>query len=63
MLQVWLDTDLADGREGQLVVEDVVGAFKGTGRSDAELWLGGFANKTERFQVEIKDIRVIRRKR
>lgn len=68
-MQIWLDPNPTDGQEGIPLLRDddgnegeIVSGFKGTARSTAELWIGGFSNQAQEWFVEIKDIRVIRRK-
>ncbi len=46
---------------GEEVFRDNVSGFKRT-RGKASLWIGGWSNQAEEFHIEVKDIRVIRRK-
>ncbi len=61
-MQIWLDADPDDGVEGEKIGEDTVSGFKGTTKTPAELWIGGYSPQAQRYFVEIKDIRVVRRK-
>ena len=69
----WVEVRIVreDAQEGRLVVylngekvfSDVIGAFKGQSRAKAELWIGGYATQAQSFDVQIKSIVVVRRKR
>ena len=47
---------------GDDVFHDTLPSFKGT-KGTAELWIGGYAPQAARFQVDVKDIRIIRIKK
>ena len=46
---------------GELVIEDNVSAFK-SARGKAMLWIGGYSTETQDFDVEVRDIRIVRKK-
>ncbi|MFV1958950.1 MAG: hypothetical protein ACC662_06010, partial [Planctomycetota bacterium] len=62
-LAAYVDKDPADGLDGEKIVEDIIGSYKGKTRAKAQLWIGGWSTEAQEFDVQIKDIRVIRRKR
>lgn len=47
---------------GELVIQDNVSAFK-SARGKAMLWIGGYSTETQDFDVEVSDIRIVRRKK
>lgn len=59
-----------DGQKGtvgiylndELVIQDNVSAFK-SARGKAMLWIGGYSTETQDFDVEVRDIRIVRRKK
>ncbi len=61
---IWIDPEPDDDQPGIRVFEEgeVVSSFKGHTRTNAELWIGGFSTQAQEWDVQIKDIRVIRRK-
>ena len=62
--EIYVDADPDDDQPGIRVFEEgiVVSSFKGLTRTNAELWIGGFSTQAQEWDVQIKDIRVIRRK-
>ena len=74
--QLWPDTEEVDVRivrtdaekgtmavylNGKFVVSDDISGFK-LSRGTAALWIGGYSNEAEEFDVFASDIRVVRRK-
>ena len=47
---------------GELVIQDNISAFK-SARGKAMLWIGGYSTETQDFDVEVSDIRIVRRKK
>ena len=62
-LALYLDPVPDDGITPEPVVKDLLGAFKGSGRSAARLLLVGWSTQAQDFELEVKGLRVIRRKR
>jgi len=62
---IWLDAEPDDDMPGLRVFAEgeTVSSFKGMTRTNAQLWIGGFSTQAQEWDVQIKDIRVIRRKR
>ncbi|MDA1194619.1 MAG: tetratricopeptide repeat protein [Planctomycetota bacterium] len=46
---------------GELIIEDQVSAFKAS-RGKAMLWIGGYSTQEQEYDVQVRDIRVVRRK-
>jgi tetratricopeptide (TPR) repeat protein len=64
-MKVYLDPDPRTGQEpdpDDPFFADTLSGFKGRTRSGAELWIGGWGAKAQQFEVEVKDVRVVRRK-
>ncbi len=62
-IALYLDPKPDDGiAPDSPTVEDIVGSFKGSGRSSARLLLTGWSTQAQDFDVQVKDIRVIRRR-
>ena len=62
LIAVYLDATPGDGVEGVKIAEDVVGTFKGSSRTKAEIWIGGYSTQAQTWDIEVKDIRIVRRK-
>ena len=67
--QIYLDADPNDDSPGIALLQDddgneyeTVSGFKGGTRSNAMLWIGGFSTQAQKWDVEFKNIRVIRSK-
>ncbi len=61
-MAVYLDGTPGDGVEGVKIAEDVVGTFKGSSRTKAQIWIGGYSTQAQPWDIQVKDIRIVRRK-